>query len=246
MPFYTWMKKNVELQLTEMAHNPGRYAMFFKVANAVEGATEGKDGVALPSWLKQGFTIPLGTKDGQAKYITGFGSPLEALETPFSAKGLMGSLSPLLKAPIELTTGKNIFKGVDIAQDTSGNDYRNAPKWAKDILGVKENKQADGTIRYTMPPMTKYALSMMPMTARSVPTIMKLFNISKGEAQDLLPVISGVKTYSIDEADQAERAKKDEQDAAWKKLQSMGIGATYTKQYIPKASRSSLAEQFIR
>jgi hypothetical protein len=72
MPFYTWTRKNIPYQLTQIVSRPGKYATFPKVVRTSNELATGEPyGKApqenfLPTWMQEsyGFRVPGGSKGG--------------------------------------------------------------------------------------------------------------------------------------------------------------------------------------
>jgi hypothetical protein len=101
VPFWNWVKRNVPLQLNQIIENP----KYYKSTEAFKALfNQNQDGA---DWQKQsGIKIP-----GEDKYIrlpfpT---SDLDMIAHPVSS--LLSSTQPLIKAPIELATNRNLFTG---------------------------------------------------------------------------------------------------------------------------------------
>lgn len=126
MPFYTWSRKNIPLQLEALAMHPGRIAAIPKGTAAIQtlmGTNQGgynSLGVmdTIPKWLKQLSSVRL-QGEGQGKnsiYWTPT-LPFDDISkfTEGGTAGVFGNmlsmLSPVGKVPIELGTGKSVFTG---------------------------------------------------------------------------------------------------------------------------------------
>jgi hypothetical protein len=113
IPFYTYMRKNVPLQLEQMLENPALYANVNKIINNFESMSgdnlvEDKD---RNPWRKEYVQLPYQV-DGQN---IGFNPqlPYQQLER-LTLPRLIGQTSPLIKAPIELMTGEYAYTGIPI------------------------------------------------------------------------------------------------------------------------------------
>jgi len=117
IPFYTWTRKNVPLQLEAMIKQPGKFtAMNKAVENArqVTGVTEDDT----PDWMKGEMAIPVQVgPDGNKQFLM-LDLPMTNLnmigDAKNTAKNALGMLSPLAKIPIEVGTGRQIFTGAPI------------------------------------------------------------------------------------------------------------------------------------
>jgi hypothetical protein len=120
IPFYGFTKGKLPQVARELAQNPGGpYGQLLRGMKDLRGEDE-----ILPDHLKNTLAIPLGTNDqGDPRYLTGLGL------MPEDSYGLLGSalgggglgteftsmLNPLIKAPIEMATGRSLFQGREIA-----------------------------------------------------------------------------------------------------------------------------------
>lgn len=112
IPFYTFSRKNIALQLKTLFTNPGRQANVLKLFNDLQN--EGLKGFSpkqkeailelKKDYLKNMFTIPTGvTPDGEIMFMSGFGAPQEEVISQFESKEFFDNasfmLTPLLKLP---------------------------------------------------------------------------------------------------------------------------------------------------
>jgi hypothetical protein len=131
IPFYTWMKKNTALQIDTLLNNPGRYQMYFKGINAIEGTNDDDNARVnkglLPSYLRDYVQTPFRVKKGYSgNFNTVFWNTampvndlnrLDIFDPKGVAQDLFGSLSPIVKAPIEQAMNYNTFFEQPIVKD---------------------------------------------------------------------------------------------------------------------------------
>lgn len=120
IPFYTFARNNLPLQVSQMAQHPGGMA---GTLARVAGDLRQQAGF-LPDYLGSGLAVPVGEEDnGLKRYLTRLDLPPEqAFEllhggpkgNQNSLMALLGQMNPLLKAPVEYATGKQFFTGRDL------------------------------------------------------------------------------------------------------------------------------------
>lgn len=174
IPFYTWTRKNIALQLETLVTQPGKIAGQFKAIKAMESALsvdhpEEIKKVA-PDWVAAGLSI-ISSRDGDdVTFLTGFGLPVEAAFDFFNKpmKEALNQVSPFIKMPLERATGVNFFKDKDISEDDSGNFAENYPQIFKDVLDFREEtfvneKGQEVTIR-KVDPEKKYVFQNLAIS----------------------------------------------------------------------------------
>lgn len=227
IPFYTFGRKNAELQLKTLYKNPERILNQVKFASMLSQFFGGKspneeDLKGLPSWARDG----LGFNLGDNKFVTQFGLPLEEflgrVNEPF--KTTTSSLNPIIKYPTEAKLGFDFFRGKDIKdiQKVSpefAKFIETMPKPIQDQFQITSFVDSRGDKRYRANPDILHVLRNLP-TARFQGTLEKQFSGDQTKLDKLLALMSGIKIYDIDLEQQAwfdERdAKRELQDTLFK------------------------------
>jgi len=135
IPFYTWMKKNLAVQVGEFVHNPGKYSMFtVKPLRAVDKLTE-EQGQYLPDWMhKELYVNPMGltTQRGNPLMLNpnfpfqDIGDLEATLRQPLSPQNVVvEGLTPFIKTPFELIQNTSMFTGQPLQYHEY--DWRPAP-----------------------------------------------------------------------------------------------------------------------
>ena len=158
LPFYTWTRKNFELQLKTLATTPGRTAAQFKFLNGVNESLgepmNGDEQAGIPPWLHDNFGIKTNSfNNGSSSIMTGIGHPLEEFFGRFSGeegflwnsmKNTLVMANPIIKVPLEVSTGVDIFRGKPIAELTDASQLASMIK----VMGPTVGGQFSELINY--------------------------------------------------------------------------------------------------
>ena len=115
VPFYTWMRKNIPLQLEQIAKQPGKYAAMTHGQKAVESMTPAMEEKYLPHWMKN-----------EEMYIRLPGNKYFNPDLPFqdlakltlsdrTIKEIVNPITPLVKGVMEIAANRDIFRGKPLA-----------------------------------------------------------------------------------------------------------------------------------
>jgi hypothetical protein len=105
MPFWTWMKNNIPLQLQQILRQPRYYTAIANIRDATFDDSED-----YPTYVKEGY-VNWHSLGG----IRPLSIPMADINLPFDpVKSFVTSLNPLVKAPFELTANKYFFTGAPI------------------------------------------------------------------------------------------------------------------------------------
>lgn len=131
LPFYTWTRKNLPLQLEALALHPGRIASIPKGQSAIQrvlGTDVGYNQAGpeiIPKWLKEMAPIRLSGEGSTGHSM--FGVPALPFQdigkyTEGGKQGILRSIvsqmTPIARIPIEQATGQSLFSGAPIKSDT--------------------------------------------------------------------------------------------------------------------------------
>ena len=136
IPFYAWQRNNIALQSKLLFERPGYVNSYQKIKHALEeeGLNE-EDAVPnymLPRWLKNQLMIQMSGRNGTTKGLTiGNLTPIAELleigQVLYGAEGFedmtnyfINSASPIIKAPFEMATGRQMFDGRSIGDEDLG------------------------------------------------------------------------------------------------------------------------------
>jgi hypothetical protein len=136
-PFYTFTRKNIELQVQSMLKNPGRQAMMFKLQNDLQkdalSDLNDKELAAFNavkfSLFKNAFAFPVGADEkGNIMWATGFNWPQEDAVNLFSKSGAWFRLNPVIKTVIEQGLG-TIDIGRTLASGSEAIGLKESYEW---------------------------------------------------------------------------------------------------------------------
>lgn len=241
MPFYTFTRNVIPLTIEQMLLNPGKYAAVYKAQKATGMTPNDEDFKYLPKYLQQQIILRQGDK-----YVAGFKLPFEEAigfaETPL--RKFVSSTSPFFKIPIEIVTGKNIFKDIDIEKDTSGNAYKKAPDFVKEFLEyteveVPKNEKTGkgGYTRYYVNPFKRYAVENFPFTSRLWNTIYRVAN-GDTNVDRFKTITTAIKEYDVDSEKNKSYYEKELLQELQGMLERLGGGYNYSNFVIPKEKKN--------
>jgi len=210
MPFYTFMRKNIPLQLETMVKNPGKQALWGKLIKATQGNLENE--ALLPEWMKDQGGIQIGeTEDGLPRYF-----PLQSYlpfadVTKLTTKGmsntLLSQMNPLMKLPIELMSPKggfNSFFGKPIeAFEGETEDFAGLQKMGSLFGGTTEKMIGKIKFRKKMTHVLRLVREFNELD-RMVGVRSKGLNVG----ERLTRFVTGMRLYPFDEAKESKYLKR--------------------------------------
>ena len=171
IPFYTFTRKNLPLQVEHLVRNPKSAAnqgRLLGLLNEVAAADEGApvNPAQLPDYLQEGnaFQIPVLRSERGDPVAGTFRTPLMDLnllgtDLPATSRRLTGMLNPLIKAPIELLRNERLDRKGPL---TEGYSKASLPARALGLGAVKP----DGT--RVQPNLQKYLMEQLPIPGRAL------------------------------------------------------------------------------
>ena len=265
IPFYTWTRKNIELQARTLFTRPRMLASQLK-AQRLGSAEAESEREHLPEYISQrlsfriedgitsGLITPEMQKSGVAFYLAGLGLPLENffenLPQGISVddmKGFFGKVASqsafVPKFFAELTTGHDFYRDKPIKEVIYANEYNVMPQFLKDWLELKE-KKVDYTddegrrIKYTTYIANPYKLHLLRAlpSSRAVATIGGIASEDLTMAGKLLKNTTGVRIYSVDIGKMEEKEQQEYLDEIEQILINYGEVAEFRRTWIPKES----------
>jgi hypothetical protein len=264
IPFYSFLRQNLEHKLTQLNKTPGRILAQDKFLNNVQSGISDselsdEDMAALPDWMKQGpFAVfKKGGKDSQdVNVFTGLGDSLSALNSTFgrntkeTLENLLSSSNPLAKMPIEVATNKNTFTGQEITGRVPGERYRDLPESVKNFLGYKEVQREikdkktgkkKKITEITIDGEKAYLMGNIPLVSPTMTFTKRAQDTTRDPSVEMLMnMFSGGKVYSKNLEVEAERRKREQVNELRDLLIAKGVGKESTSFYIPKEQKEEL------
>lgn len=215
IPFYTWTRNNIPLQIEQMVKQPGKYAVFPKLQDDIGGKIGEEEFQDLPEWMKEMLVVRVGEQGGNALWLQ-LNLPLEDISNlPVDSKGvknLVSMMSPILKLPLELVTNKNLFFGTDIVNPDLPKEFQTAktikqldllPQPIKDFINFKKvqyKTREDGKVvwkdRYEMDAVKLHILQAM--VGRFYSTIGQAFDEDRSFVNKMTKLLGGMPATEVD------------------------------------------------
>lgn len=248
IPFYSFTRKNIELQLRTLGENPQRINQVIKLMDNIAGDVSKEEKEALPDYTKEGFTVKTGVSEtGMPEIAAGFGTPLEAFTGLFgfadksTIEKQLSTLNNIIKAPLERAVGRDFFRDRPLGEVVEANEYSKMPQFIKDFLEIREVKSKDfktgkEKVKYTGNPYKIHLLRQLP-TTRGVSTLYNIYNEKVTPGSRLLYGLTGIKPRPIDLETEKYFKDKKQQDALEDLLLRSGIIKKFENVYIPKEKK---------
>lgn len=239
IPFYSFTKFNLQLQVNTLLHAPGRIASEIKTINGVGEIMGGspltdKEKSLLPSWMANSIALKRGEE-----IISGFGTPIEQPFQAFQPTQLLGSVSPLVRYPVEAMTGYQFFRGKPTSEVIDAKNYQDAPQGLKDFIGYSEYKgvtKAGKTYNrsVSLRPGNMNLINNLPWAGRIIPIMGTLGDQKISEQAKALSSITGITARSADfEALEAQQEEQLRQNLE-KILSDSGVRGSFVRSYTRK------------
>lgn len=125
IPFYTFTKKNLAYQFTNVFDNPKKYSDIMKTFNYAYDLID-LDKDIVEDYKIDNFWLPVyKDKDGNVKMVK-LSLPINALSefTGNPLEQVVSALTPAVRTPFEITANKQMYTGKEIQQFEGQRDYR--------------------------------------------------------------------------------------------------------------------------
>jgi hypothetical protein len=171
----------------------------------------------LPPWMEGRPVIQMGETPKGPRVMHQFGTPIEDLERLGTGEGvgrtleqsLLGSLTPAIKTPLQIATGREPFTGRDIRKMTRGPSwFRHLPDIIKRGIGAKDVTTRGG-FKYTKVPW------QLAMTLREQPLTVqfrafdRMYDENQGTVSKVVNLLTGMRVVEIDKEYELKRRIRD-------------------------------------
>jgi hypothetical protein len=179
-------------------------------------------------------------RNGETVNILGsLGTPLEAPFAQFQPNVLLGSISPVLRLPVEQMSGYSFFQGKALSDVTNASAFKRAPKVIQDFIGYTEvtGKRSDGSKfshAVALRPERMNFVLQLPPTSRVLSAMRQMENQDLDTQLKVWQQLTGIRPYSFDLEQEAARREKELRVKLEDLLTDAKVTAQYKRVFIPK------------
>jgi len=244
IPFYTYSRKNIELQVKTLLTQPGKHAAFADAITTFgdvygDGRVTAEERAMLPEWMQDSLNIVTSRNAENISLITTLGTPFEQ---PFSQFGnLAGSLNPLIKGPVEKATGFSFFNGRPVSQVTDARAFSSPlmPELLKDFIGYTEitynaKNGEEKKLYVSLRPENLNLLNNLPFIPRTISTLRMFENKELSAQETAFGLLFGMKIDDVNLLTEAERREKELQKQLEDLLDQADLGYRFDRFQLKK------------
>lgn len=252
IPFYTFTRKNLEQQVGTLLTSPGRTAAQVTALTNLSDVFSGgqltdAEKAALPDWVQTGITFLKSKKGQNVELYSSLGTPLEQPFSSLQPNQLLGSISPLIRVPLEQMTGYNFFQGKPLSDVTNAAAFKDAPAAIKSLIGYTQVKYqtktgATGTLYISLHPDRMNLLLNLPPTSRVLSTIKQVETADVGSGSKVLQQLLGVRPYAFDVNNEANKRANELKGQLESLLTNARVTSQFTNTYVPKNSNTTIVQ----
>lgn len=240
IPFYTFSRKNLELQTKTLFTRPGAIAGEIRAIQTIGDALSGEgltdeERAGLPQWMQQGINTVLGRNGSSVTLLNSLSSPIEQPFQQFQPNQLLSSVSPILRVVPELMADYSAYYGKPISDVTDASSYKHAPAAIKKLIGYTEvtvpNKKTGETIEFSvaMRPQNMHIINNLPASGRLFNTLESMTNKDFTTQQKMLAGLLGYRIYEKDLEYEAAQREKENREELEKLLERSKAGYNFSK-----------------
>ena len=241
IPFYTFSRKNIALQLRKFGTRPGLMAAEVKPFRGREEENRG-----MISWEGRALKLRLNRDGKTLRVLSGIDIPIRNVDNLWAgslgatAARQLGMLNPILKVYPEISSQRSLFTGRDMTRQESaalGRILEHAPEFTRNYLGYKKVVDEAGRPTYTFNGERFYLLFQSWAVSRLVSTTDRQFKTLASDpnaAAVFLDIITGLRDKTIDMDEQQMRMLKERKAYLERQLEGAGVLKRGTYTYEPK------------
>ena len=109
IPFYTFMRKNIPLQIKNAGNNVGKTKQLLNIYSELNGMQSDKENALRPDYLDEAVYI------GNGKFLN-LPNPINDLNKLLHPTEMFSSITPALKVPVELATNTQLYSGAEVTK----------------------------------------------------------------------------------------------------------------------------------
>jgi hypothetical protein len=240
IPFYTFTRKNLELQAVQSLKQPGKLATQAKLFSGISSVLSGgqitdEERKSLPEFLQQGLGIVVSRKGSKLQIIDQIGTPIEQVFSAIQPNVILGGMSPVIAVPLQVAIGKHFFFDKDLSKVNDATAYQHAPQFLKDYIGFTVRKNQDGTNRYvSLNPTRMFLINNIPPFSRDIAVVGQLEAANVSGKLKVWRQLTGLKPYGEDLDLQAQLIEKQKVRDLQDLLDTSGVAPVFRRSFIPK------------
>jgi hypothetical protein len=243
IPFYSFQRLNLGLQLENIVKRPGMLATELKPFRGRED-----ENAQMTSWDAGALKIRLNRDGKNVQMITGIDLPIRNLDLLFRGNfkdtmaNAIGMLTPIAKVPIEVAANKSLFTGREFDRANvplAGRIVEQMPSAVQRWMGYKKAFDKAGRPQYTMDAQRYYLVAQSYATSRVLSTADRQWRqyIDKADGtalQSLLDFTTGLRWQDMDMDEEMRKRKEERTRDLEKALVRWGERRRYENIYKPK------------
>jgi len=148
VPFYTWSRKNIPLQLSNLISQPQKFVVPHKIISEIESGVEQPNEKFMGTYISENIPVRIRTnEDGNTEYFLlgnwlPYAQAIDFLNKPFS--NILAMITPLIKTPVEQMTNTSAFFKNTLNQPQKIENYVGEPG---EFMGQVETKKNINLLR---------------------------------------------------------------------------------------------------
>lgn len=251
MPFYTWTRKNIPLQLEQLVKQPGKYSALGDVINSLPKGSQ-EDINSLPEYIRESLFVKLSGEGDSAKYGYSAGSliPLEDLNRLWRGdikrsltRDVLSFVNPVFQLPLKEVAQQDFFynKPYDQYKYDAGKQAKKAlegkpgGKELLDWLELREEKFTLKTGKDAGTEIVRYSVNPSKWELLSTSPLSRVFSTLAADN----PTDQAINPFKMRTFDLATQRKINDTKSFKEfeqRLLDSGALKTFSKTYIPKTA----------